>query len=296
MNDHSFLGLPASDPSSADVLLLPLPFEGTACYGKGTAKGPQAVWQACTHIELWDEELDFEFNTLKFHSAESLSPLQNEQPGEYLDRVFQTAKALHEHSGMVVGVGGEHSLTPPLVSAAVTDSEDLSNLTVVQIDAHSDLRDEYEGTKQSHACAMRRIVEKGANVIAVGIRSADREEFEYGTATRKVRTFFAQQLAEETEVELQLLHLLSDLRGDLYLTIDIDGLELSLCPGTGTPQPGGLGWWQTLRYLRHLLHHNPFQNLLGCDLVETVPIPNTHVNEFTAAKLLAKVIAYQFTG
>lgn len=143
---------------------------------------------------------------------------------------------------------------------------------------------------------MRRVVEKGANVIAVGIRSADREEFEYGTATGKVQTFLAQQLAEETEVELQLLHLLCDLRGDIYLTIDIDGLEVSLCPGTGTPQPGGLGWWQAIKYLRHLLHDNPHQNLVGCDLVETVPMPHTQVNEFTAAKLLAKVIAYHFAG
>jgi agmatinase len=141
---------------------------------------------------------------------------------------------------------------------------------------------------------MRRVVERGARVIAIGIRSAEREEFEYGRRSNLVTTFFAQELAENPDRDRALCDELAGLSGSVYLTIDIDGLDAPLCPATGTPQPGGLGWWQTLRYLRALLRTNPERRrLIGCDLVETVPMSGTRINEFTAAKLLAKVIAYQ---
>lgn len=313
MSRPSFLDLPAADSASADVLLLPLPFEATACYGKGTAQAPEAIGWASTHIELWDEELDFDFDSLCYHTAEPIEPPRGEPVDKYLDRVRQKAALLHRlplaadaYPRLVIGVGGEHSLTPPLVAAAVTphpsptgrgvghEERDYSNLTVLQIDAHADLRDQFEGTPHSHACAMRRLVEKGATVLAVGIRSADREEFRYGVESGRVRTFMAQKLAEDADTERQLLDRLAQVRGDVYLTIDVDGLDTALCPGTGTPYPGGLGWWQTLRYLRTLLYENRDHRLIGCDVVETVPQPGTQVNEFTAARLLTKIIAYHF--
>ncbi len=139
---------------------------------------------------------------------------------------------------------------------------------------------------------MRRLVEGGAELIAIGIRSVAREEAVYGRASGRVHTYGAQPLAEDPVVEARLLDHLGALTGDLYLTIDIDGLEVHLCPATGTPQPGGLGWWQALRYLRRLLRDNPRIQLIGCDLVETVPAPSSQVNEMVAARLLAKVIAY----
>ena len=292
MYSNSLFALPDNSPKDADVLLLPLPYDGTACYGKGTARAPEAVWQASTHVELWDEEMDFDLDTLRYHSAAAVQPAADEQPERYLDRVRIAASQLHDHPGLVVGIGGEHSLTPPLAEAAVGGVEGLANLTVVQIDAHSDLRSSYEGSPHSHACAMRRLVDRGARVIAIGIRSAEREEFSFGTSSGLVDTYFAQDLATVASREQELLNQLATLAGDVYLTIDVDGLETSLCPATGTPQPGGLGWWQALRYLRVLLNQNRQRNLRGCDIVETVPQVGTRVNEFTAARLLAKIVSY----
>ncbi|MEX0701237.1 MAG: agmatinase family protein [Planctomycetales bacterium] len=313
MSSSPFLGLPQSSAHEADVLLLPLPFEGTVSYGKGTADGPAAIWEASGQIELWDEELDFDLDSFRYFSAEPVRPELVESSAGYLARVRGAAAELHRHTGLVIGVGGEHSLTPPLVAAAVakglmvdgrwsmvdrTSTVDLplSGVTVVQFDAHSDLREEFEGHPESHASAMRRVVEQGARVIAIGIRSAERAEFEYGRRSGLVATYFAQELAEDPARDRALCEELANLAGDVYLTIDIDGLDAPLCPATGTPQPGGLGWWQTLRYLRALLRTNADERrLIGCDLVETVPMPHTRINEFTAAKLLAKVIAYHTT-
>ncbi|NIL97462.1 MAG: hypothetical protein GTO53_07565, partial [Planctomycetales bacterium] len=137
MNPTTLFALPDSSPQDADVLLLPLPYEQTACYGKGTARAPQAIWQASTHVELWDEELDFDLDSLRFHTAPPVKPVGDEPAEKYLARVQAAAEALHQHPGLVVGVGGEHSLTPPLAEAAVGGAASLASLTVVQIDAHS---------------------------------------------------------------------------------------------------------------------------------------------------------------
>lgn len=290
----NFLDLTQSDPSQADVLLMPLPYEGTVSYGHGTARGPQAIWDASLHVEHWDEELNWELDSLAYFSAAALVPDASMRPKEYERRVYLEARQLHAFGGLVVGVGGEHSITPPLVSAACTESEDLSHVTVIQIDAHADLRDTYHGTSCSHACAMRRVLDKGANILAIGIRSADRDEFEYGRASGRVETYFAHQLAEDRGRESALIEALGNVAGDCYLTIDIDGLQCSFCPGTGTPCPGGLGWWQALRYLRRLLLENRGVRLIGCDIVETAPQPQSQVNEFTAVRILMKMLAYQF--
>ena len=284
----TFLDLPDAGPT-ADVILLPLPYDGTACYGKGTAEGPAAVIDASTHVELWDEELDFNLDGICFHTAPPVVVRDGESPEAYLPRVRGAASELHRTNALLLGVGGEHSLTPPLVFAA-RDSEDLSGMTVVQFDAHSDLRDEYIGGENSHACAMRRVVERGANVVAIGIRSADRAEFEYGRQTGRVETWFAQQLSETGDADL--IDRLRKLAGEVYVTVDVDGLDTTYCPNTGTPIPGGLGWWQTLSYLRALLLENREARLIGGDVVETVPYSGTQVNEVCAAKLLCKIVAY----
>ncbi|MCE5231281.1 agmatinase, partial [bacterium] len=287
-----FLDIPESSAAEADVLVLPLPFEGTVTYGKGTAAGPEAIWQASTQLELYDEELDADLDQLKYHSAPAVEPAQDEPVVAYLEKVYRAAFELHGSRGLVVGVGGEHSLTPPLVRAAIARRKiDPSALTVVQIDAHADLRQEYENTPHSHACAMRRVLDLGARVLAIGIRSADRAEADFGKQCRKLRTFGAQALATDAMVELDLIKTLSSVSGPVYLTIDIDGLDPALCPATGTPQPGGLEWWPTLRYLRTLIQ-NPNIQLVGFDVCETVPQAGTLINEFTAIKLLAKVVLY----
>ncbi|MEX0938825.1 MAG: agmatinase [Pirellulales bacterium] len=295
MSFGPFLELPQCAPESADVLLLPLPYEGTVSYGQGTARGPEAIWQASAQIELWDEQLDFDLDRLRYHTAEPVVPEANEQPEIYLARVEHAARALHLAGGLVVGIGGEHSLTPPLVSAAQGERP-FDELTVVQFDAHSDLRESFDGTPHSHACAMRSLVERGARVIAIGIRSAERAEFQYGVSSGRVETFTAQRLAEEPDLSRSLNERLAELAGRVYLTIDVDVMDVAFSPGTGTPQPGGLAWWPMLGLLKSLLHQRADLELIGCDVVETAPQPGTRVNEFTSARLLAKLIAYRFHG
>ena len=295
-----FLDLPPVDAPEADLILLPLPYEGSVSYGDGTAAGPQAIWEASTQIELWDEQLGVDLSRIRWHTAPAVFPESSEVALEYLARVERVAARLNHFDGLVVGVGGEHSLTLPLVRAAC-GKEDFSDVTVIQFDAHADLRDTYEDSPCSHACAMRRLVERSARLIAIGIRSVEREEARFAKGHDLIKTFPARELSGdllpgETARESELLETLRTLRGHVYLTIDIDALEVHLCPATGTPQPGGLRWWQTLRYLHALLVENRECRLIGFDLVETVPQAGTRVNEFTAAMLLAKVAALFYTS
>jgi agmatinase len=289
-----FFNLPDAPPSHADVILLPLPYEGTVSYGQGTASGPAAIWEASAQVELWDDELGIDLSSLRLHNAPALAPEPEEAPRTYLDRVQQIAVRLHEHAGLVVGVGGEHSVTVPLVFAAAGDVTDLADVTVVQFDAHADLRDEYHASPWSHACAMRRLIDAGARLIAIGIRSLDRSERDFLNVNGQIKSYSAQALAGDQQLEEELAAELRRLAGRVYLTFDIDALDVHLCPATGTPEPGGLGWWPTLRLLRTLLHENHQASLIGCDVVETVPLPGSRVNEFVAAKLIAKVLAYRF--
>ena len=193
---------------------------------------------------------------------------------------------------MVVGVGGEHSVTDPLVRAAA-GQDDLSGVTVVQIDAHADLRDRFENTEHSHACVARRILERGAHVIAIGIRSAERSEFEYGHSTGRWSVFSARELSTTGDTERMLLDRWRSVEGKVYLTIDVDGLDLPYSPATGTPEPGGGQWYPTLRMLRRVFEE---RTVLALDVVEHAPIPGLKAPDFLVAKLVYKMIAYWELG
>ena len=288
---NGFLDLPDKGPENADLVLLPLPFEGTVSYGKGTADGPAAILEASRQVETWDEEMDFDLDSLAFHWAAEVAPENNEDHGAYLDRVRETALAAKKDGSIIAGVGGEHSISTPLAIAAL-EKEDLSDLTIVQLDAHADLRGSYSGTEHSHACVMRRLLDRGARVVAIGLRSVSREEVEYGRSTGRWEPWFACHLSKGGEAPERLLKLLAGLEGNIYLSIDVDSLEVNLSPSTGTPEPGGLRWWQAMEYLRVLLAPSPLRTLTGFDVVETVPSQGSTVNEFTAARLLCKTLAY----
>ena len=291
MGGKGFLDLPDSGPGDADVILLPLPYEGTVSWGKGTARGPRAVLDASRQVETWDEETGFDLEDISFHWAPEVLPADGEDPGPYLERVLEAARAANERDALVVGVGGEHSVSAPLALAAA-EREDLSDLTVVQLDAHADLRNTYDGSEYSHACVMRRLLERGASILAVGVRSASRKETEYGESTGRWEPWYARQLADAGEREDQLLERLRSLEGKFYLTIDVDCLEVMHSPSTGTPEPGGLRWWQAMEYLRTLLRPSSTRKLTGLDIVETVPCKGTTVNEYAAARILCKAMAY----
>lgn len=288
---NAFLDLPSASMDEADVILLPLPFEGTVSYGKGTARGPAAILDASRQVETLDEETGFELDKLTYCWAEEIQPAENQKPERYLETVLESATLAHGHRGFVFGIGGEHSLTAPLARAAAGE-DSLDDLTVVQFDAHADLRKSYEGSSSSHACVMRGLLDRGASVLAIGIRSLSSEELDHGQAHDRWEPYFARELHQEKGAEVRLLDRLEKLRGRVYLTIDVDCLEVSLAPGTGTPEPGGLRWWQTLSYLRALLRPSPDKAVLGADITETAPMEGSRVNEFTAARLICKLIAY----
>ena len=288
MSDKGFLDLPDSGPREADVTLLPLPYEGTVSWGKGTARGPRAVLEASRQVETWDEETGFDLEDISFHWAPAVHPDDGEEPGPYLERVLEAARAANEQGGLVIGIGGEHSVSAPLAVAAA-GQEDLSDLTVVQLDAHADLRDTYGESEHSHACVMRRLLDRGASILAVGIRSASRKEVEYGELTGRWEPWYAHRLAAGKEESL--LERLRALEGKVYLTIDVDCLEVMHSPSTGTPEPGGLRWWQAMEYLRTLLQSSSLE-LTGLDIVETVPSDGTTVNEYTTARILCRALSY----
>ena len=289
---NAFLDLPNASIAEADVILLPLPFEGTVSYGKGTARGPAAILDASRQVETFDEETGCELDNLTYCWADEIHPSEDQEPGPYLEKVLESALVAHGQRGFVVGVGGEHSVTAPLTRAARGD-DDLSDVTVVQFDAHADLRKSYEGSESSHACVMRRLLERGASILAIGIRSLSKEEFDHGEAHDQWDPYFAKDLGETGTSEPRLLDRLENLNGKVYLTIDVDCLEVHLSPGTGTPEPGGLRWWQVMSYLRAVLRPSPGKLLLGADITETAPMADSRVNEFTAARLICKMTAYR---
>jgi len=291
----SFLGIRARDPERAQYALLLLPYEGGVSYGLGTASGPDAILGASAQVELWDPELGFDLATLAVHNPPPVIPASDESTAAYLDRVRRAARDLREAGLLVVGVGGDHSVTPALVGAArgATDEP----LTVLHIDAHPDLRDEYGGSIHSHACAMARTLDEGADrILSIGIRSGDRAEHEAAAADERISVFRAQDLARDGSALGEAIEMIRAVKGTLYISIDIDALEVHLCPGTGTPEPGGLGWWDALRILRAAFLESRGARVIGWDLVETAPMPGTRVNEFVAAGLLAKSFAYHAAG
>ncbi len=288
-----FLGLPEASLENSHVVLLPLPWEGSVSYGRGTSRAPQAIWRASTQIELWDAETGVDFSAVAMMSVDPVVPTPGELAHAYLSRVQEQAHQFHAPGRLVIGVGGDHSVTPPLVRACCEANGIAPHtLTVLHIDAHADLRDSYEGSPCSHASAMARVLELGARVMSVGVRSEEREEHERAVACDRLETFHAQELFQDSSAQSALSARIDALEGPLYVTLDVDALEVHLCPGTGTPEPGGLGWWETLAWLRQAISNNPKTLLVGADVVETAPMESTSVNEDVAARLVTKLIAY----
>jgi len=282
VHPDQFLGLPGCDLSRADAVLAPMPLEMTVSYGRGTGRAPRAVLEASCQVETFDEETLVDFDDRpRVHTLPPLAP-EGTLP-EYLDAARRLAEA---HRGrFFLAVGGEHTLS---YAVAAGLAEDLGSLTVVQIDAHADLIDRLEGQRWSHGTVMRRLWDQGCRLVQIGVRSLSREEYELATGDDRIAIFFAHRMAEQWTA---LLDLLRGLTGDVYLTVDVDGLDPAVIPSTGTPQPGGLGWPQTMEVIRAVTSA-PGCRLVGGDLVEFVPSPNPPGCDLTAAKLLAKMLAW----
>jgi len=278
----SFLGLdsPLSDYAAARYAVLPVMYEGTVSYLSGTAAGPGAIIDASQQVELFDEELKAEFHQAGVATLEALAPAGT--PDEEMRRVRAAAEPVMRDGKFLLTLGGEHSITAPLVEAAAAVHGEIS---VLQIDAHADLRDRYGGTKHSHAAVMRRVLETTQRICQVGIRNFSREEYEQ-CRPQIDRLITPEMVATAPDWIDRAMELLGE---KVYLTVDIDGLDPAFAPGTGTPEPGGLSWRQVCRLLRRLCSE---REVVAADIVEVRPIPPNHVTEFLAARLAYKIIAY----
>lgn len=279
----NFLGLPArySGYDRARFAVLPIPYDSTTSFQAGTREGPAAIIAASQQVELFDDELEGEFFAPGVATLDPLAP-HMAGPKSMHEDIFAAARRVVRDGKFLFGLGGEHSVTSALVRAVMTRHKKLS---VLQVDAHLDLRDEYEGTPYSHASVMRRVLDLGARIVPVGIRNICREEHNF-VKKASINVVTARQCHLDDDWVDRVLDGLGD---TVYVTIDIDGFDPAYAPGTGTPEPGGLDWYQVTGLLRLVAAE---KNVVGADIVEVLPIPGQRVTEFLAARLAYKLIAY----
>lgn len=298
---HNFLGLDeeASDFESGRAVILPVPYESTTSYGAGTARGPAAILEASRYIELYDQELDAEPYEAGIATLPALH-LTRAGAGEALaelriayDRLLDVAA-----DKFIIMLGGEHSISSAPILAWADRLEQAGRergegagrrLTVLQFDAHTDLRPEYEGTAYSHASVMHRVHER-VDVVAVGIRALTREERELVDRTDSLSVFFADDIHTG---EAWMDEVMERLGEDVYISFDVDCFDPSLVPSTGTPEPGGLQWYPVLKLLKRVFRE---RNVVACDVVELAPIPGLSAPDFLVAKLIYKMIGYRLAG
>jgi agmatinase len=266
------------------AVILPVPVDRTTSYVSGTRNGPREILQASSHMELWDEELGVEtFRAGIYTLPEMELPFGELAP--LIAEIRRVSGEIFAHDKFLVTLGGEHSITPPLVAAAV---ERHQGLTVLQIDAHADLRDTYMGTPHNHACAMRRTLEY-APVTQVGIRSMSTEEAEAIPRLNTTIFYDATMRRDPRWID----RVIDTLGGPVYITIDVDGLDPAIMPATGTPEPGGLTWYEALALLRATIER---RTVVGADIVELSPLPGLMAPNFLCAKLVYKILTYRFAA
>jgi agmatinase len=279
-----FLGLEgdATSLETARVVLVPVPYDRTASYGKGTASGPRAILDASTHMEMYDDELGVEPHTIGVHTAAPVSG--NEDPPEVMAAKVEAEVARYLEMGkMPVVLGGEHSVS---IGAMRACEKAYPEMSIVQLDAHGDLRRSYEGTEYNHACVMRHFAGR-IPTLQIGIRSMCREEGEFARE-KGLRIISAKDFIRRPEEALAEVDRLS---GEIYLTIDVDFFDPAIMPTTGTPEPGGPGWYETLDLIREICSR---KKLIGFDVNELSPSGDNVAPDFLTAKLVYKTIAYRF--
>jgi agmatinase len=279
----NFLDLPAerSDPEQSRVVVLPLPYEGTVSFGSGTSRGPDAILAASAEVEFWDDELGREPCEVGIHTAEAL-PLAGLSPAEARERVRAEASRWVERDRLLVALGGEHAVSPPVVEAV--RARHGAETTALVIDAHLDLRDSYQGSRDSHACASRRMHE-GGPVVIVGARAFERAEIEFAREA-EIPVFLARDLAGRDD----WIDAVVDACGEqVHVSFDVDGLDPAIVPATGTPVPGGLRWYDALRLLCSVARS---RRIVGLDVVELAPIEGLVAPDFLVAQLTYKLIGY----
>jgi len=267
------------EESTAKVVVLPIPYDGTSTWVKGADKGPEALLEASANMELYDIESDSEIYKIGIYTAPAVKVKKS--PEAMVDAVKAKADEYIDKGKFLVSLGGEHSVSIGVIQAHAAK---FKNLSVLQIDAHTDLRSSYEGSKNNHACVMARAKEL-CPIVQIGIRSMDVGEKENLDASR---VFWAHKIVNCDKWMDEAINLLTE---NVYLTIDLDGFDPSIMPSTGTPEPGGLQWYPTLEFLKKLIER---KNLVGFDVVELCPNPKERSSDFLASKLLYKILTYKF--
>lgn len=279
MNKKNYAGIPDkySRIDDAKVVLIPVPYDGTSTWQKGSDKGPEAFLEASENMELYDIETRSEVYKKGIYLAPPVS--ENSSPEKMVEAVYKTTKNYIAQEKFVTLFGGEHSISIGSIKAF---SESFPDLTVVQIDAHADLRPEYEGSSCNHACAVHEASKK-TNLVQVGIRSMDVSEVEHMDENQ---VYFAHDLYEDWQDDA-----IGQMTPNVFITIDLDAFDPSILPSTGTPEPGGLFWYETLEFLKMMFKK---KNVVGFDIVELCPNKNERSSDFLAAKLYYKMLSYKF--
>ncbi|MFS4418486.1 agmatinase [Maribacter sp. 2307ULW6-5] len=280
---RNYAGIPDkfAQLETSKVVLIPVPYDGTSTWGKGADKGPKAFLEASENMELYDIETDTEVYLQGIHLADAIT--ENNSPEAMVNAVHKTTKEFIKRNKFVTLFGGEHSISIGSIRAF---NECFQDLTVLHIDAHADLRETYGGTSCNHACAVHE-ASKTTNLVQVGIRSMDALE---KTFMDQEKTFFAQEMVMDEYWTDKVLEACTD---HVFITFDLDALDPSIMPATGTPEPGGLLWYETLDFLKQVFEE---KNVVGFDIVELCPKETDKSSDFLAAKLYYKMLSYKFKG
>ena len=296
-----FLGLEESDEGPWDVVILPIPFEMTTSWIEGTEKGPSACIDASYQVELYDPMLPEELPCgLSFHTAEPWSS----EAGTLKGQLDSIREYFSEWVGVIFPLilGGEHGILPPIMEALSDHPElqgDLTRLTLVQIDAHADLRDELQGERYSHGTAIRRSLDAGVGrVIQIGTRALSKSEAEFSMEDERVETWYARDILGDMgrgKGWEGMLESISEIEGPVWITFDIDGLDGKLVPSTGTPVPGGLSHWAAVEVIENVFSAAGVK-VLGADVNEIAPGKEGPLTEFNAALIATKIISCHIAG
>jgi len=281
MQSKTYAGIPEelAKLEQAKIVLIPVPYDGTSTWQKGADKGPEGFLNASENMELYDIETDTEVYQQGVFLADPVS--ENSSPEAMVEAVHQATKKYIKKNKFVTIFGGEHSVSIGTIRAF---NEMFPSLTVLQLDAHADLRKEYEGSKCNHACAVYE-ASQTTNLIQVGIRSMDAIE---KTVMDEEKTYFAHEMAVDDTWMDSAIDQMTD---NVFITIDLDAFDPSIMPSTGTPEPGGLLWYETLEFLKQVFEE---KNVVGFDIVELCPNTIDKSSDFLAAKLYYKMLSYKF--
>ncbi|MFH1873876.1 MAG: agmatinase [Pseudomonadota bacterium] len=279
----SYFDLPQeySDYSTSKVAILPAGLEETTSYAKGTARAPKAIEEASAQVEFYDEVLEVETYKIGISTLPDLN-FESLDHEKSLQKIQEKVAQIVKDQKLPVVIGGEHSITPAIIKAILSQHK---TFTVLQIDAHADLREEYEGSKLSHASAMARVREM-VPAVQVGIRNLSKPEAEL-VKEKQLPIFFAHQIKTNPNWIKQAIQAIKTEK--VYITIDVDGFDSSILPDTGTPEPGGLDWWEVTNLIAEI---SKSKQIIGYDFVELKPEPGHHASDFFLAKLIYRCIGY----